>query len=137
MIGATVRGLFAASANVSMKQRRHFLRLKAVASNAAKELCDNPYAIVLSRATFHLTHSCRAHSHQAFTRGGLNLYLRQAFSLRSLSCRCRQLHRLHNRYLRHTLTATSRASRYCSVRHGIPFREAPCAGEQGYKSFYN
>ncbi|MFP1886082.1 hypothetical protein [Lonsdalea quercina] len=46
---------FAASANASMRQRRHFIRRKAVASDAANGLCASPYATALSGATCHLT----------------------------------------------------------------------------------
>ncbi|MEQ9942793.1 hypothetical protein ABRP58_12220 [Pectobacterium aroidearum] len=54
----------AASANASMRQRRHFIRRKAVASDAANDLCASPYATALSGATCHLTHICCANSHQ-------------------------------------------------------------------------
>jgi hypothetical protein len=55
---------FVASANASMRQRRHFIRRKAVASDAANELCASPCATVLSGATCHLTHICCVNFHQ-------------------------------------------------------------------------
>lgn len=55
---------FAASANASMRQRRHFIRRKAVASDAANDLCASPYATVLSGTTCHLTHIFCVNSHQ-------------------------------------------------------------------------
>ncbi|MGQ7744643.1 hypothetical protein ACUNDQ_10585 [Pectobacterium brasiliense] len=54
---------FAASANASMSQRRHFIRRKAVASDAANDLCASPCATVLSGMTCHLTHIFCANSH--------------------------------------------------------------------------
>ncbi|MFC3393397.1 hypothetical protein ACFOGG_00310 [Brenneria rubrifaciens] len=47
-----------------MRQRRHFIRRKAVVSDAANGLCASPYATALSDATCHLTHIFCVNSYQ-------------------------------------------------------------------------
>lgn len=62
--GATVCGLLLPQPDLPMRQRRHFIRRKAVASDAANELCASPYATALFGATCHLTHIFCVNSHQ-------------------------------------------------------------------------
>lgn len=62
--GATVCGLLLPQPDLSMRQRRHFIRLKAVASDAANGRCTSPHAKALSGAICHLTHIFCVNSHQ-------------------------------------------------------------------------